>query len=524
MSPSRAGQHIPDILDCLAQLSNDEVPTPPRIARAMLDLLPEEVWRQPDYKWLDPFCKSGVFLREVAARLLVGLSDWESDFVKRREHIMRNMLYGTSITEMTGIIARRSVYCSADASSAHSVVRLDSPAGNIPFEPAQHDFQGSKCRTCGAPIELERGETRENHAYSFIHGTYPTEEMSTMKFDVIVGNPPFQLNDGGGGGGASATPLYNLFVERALDLEPRHIVMITKSNWFTGGKGLAGFRARMLADHHFVDLVDHPTLYDCFPGVKIRGGVSYWHWDREHQGPCRVTTRIGDRIVGEPVVRDLGAYDVLVRRNEAVEILDKVMAFRENGAAEPSLAHQVSPRKPFGVLKASPPSAVVVDPVLVYDNQRTFAVERSSVTSNQAWVDHWKVLLVKAHGTSGKEDRTILGEPVVAGPGTACSETYLVVGRFNSEEDAKRLARYTKTRFVRFLVSLRKLTHNITRDSYNFVPALPMDRDWTDEALFARYGLTHDDVAFIESLIDARDQMPFNEDVDVEFDEDGDDD
>lgn len=122
LAPNR--QHVPDILDCLAQLSNDEVPTSPKLARAMLDLLPEEVWSNPDYRWLDPGCKSGVFLREIATRLLVGLADWEPDFVARREHIFRNMLFGAAITEMTGIISRRTVYCTADAASGHSVVRF----------------------------------------------------------------------------------------------------------------------------------------------------------------------------------------------------------------------------------------------------------------------------------------------------------------------------------------------------------------------------------------------------------------
>lgn len=186
-------QHVPDILDCLAQLSNDEVPTPPKLARAMLDLLPAEVWSKPDYTWLDPVSKSGVFLREIASRLLDGLANWEPDLVKRREHIFRNMLHGTSVTEMTGQIARRSVYCSRDASGEHSIVRFDSKAGNIPFIPTEHTFRNGRCTVCGAPEDLERGDARENYAYAFIHGSYPTKEMSAMKFDVIVGNPPYQV-------------------------------------------------------------------------------------------------------------------------------------------------------------------------------------------------------------------------------------------------------------------------------------------------------------------------------------------
>ena len=187
----RFGNHVPDILDCLAQLSNDEVPTPPRVARAMLDILPAHVWSEPNYRWLDPCCKSGVFLREIASRLLAGLEEWEPDFDKRRKHIYRDMLFGTSITQMTGMISRRSVYCARDASSELSVVRFDDPDGNLPFVAAPHRFIRGRCTVCGAPESLER-EGRENHAYSFIHDAYPTKEMKDMKFDIIVTNPPFR--------------------------------------------------------------------------------------------------------------------------------------------------------------------------------------------------------------------------------------------------------------------------------------------------------------------------------------------
>src|SRR4051794_23189596 len=169
MTSAVATQHVPDILDCLAQLSNDEVPTPPNLARDMLDVLPQEVWSEPDYRWLDPFSKSGVFLREAAKRLLDGLAELEPDFDRRREHIYKQMLWGTSITEMTGQISRRSLYYSRDSSGEHSVVRFADAAGNLPFIPADHTFDDGRCTLCGAPEDLERGESRENYAYSFIH-------------------------------------------------------------------------------------------------------------------------------------------------------------------------------------------------------------------------------------------------------------------------------------------------------------------------------------------------------------------
>jgi hypothetical protein len=373
-------------------------------------------------------------------------------------------------------------------------------------------YTNRKCTDCGASEgSYARGDDLETHAYAFIHTDDIRARIAelfgdNMQFDVIIGNPPYQLGDGGGGGGASATPIYNLFVEKALALDPRYAVMITPSRWFSGGKGLDDFRDRMLADHRFAKLIDYPQLYDVFPGVKIRGGVSYWLWSRDHEGPCEVTTKIGDEAIGEPALRMLDAYDVLVRRNEGVRILDKVRAHRVDGESEPLLGDVVSARKPFGLTnqrgKATPVG--LNDPVLVYGNQTESYMERSAITSNVEWVDKWKVLLVKAHGTSGRDDVTILGEPVVAGPGTACTETYLVIGVVDSETEARNLAIYMRTRFVRFLVSLRKITQNITRDSYLFVPRLSMDRVWTDRDLYERYDIDSEQVSFIESLIAER--------------------
>src|SRR5579884_1371125 len=511
----------PDVLTCIANLSNDEVFTPPEVANRMLDTLAEawaanksgtNLWANSSVKFLDPCTKSGVFLREITSRLNKGLENEIPDLQKRIDHILTKQVFGIATTYLTSLLARRSVYCSKHANGPHSIAKsFTTEAGNIWFERREHTWAEGRCKFCGASQKtLDRGEGLETHAYAFIH----TEDIKTritelfggnMQFDVVIGNPPYQLGDGGGGGGASATPIYNRFVEAALSLEPRYCAMIMPSRWFSGGKGLEDFRSRMLHDHRFLKLVDFPQLYDVFPGVKIRGGVSYWLWGRDHDGGCEVVTMIGNETIGKPVVRRLDAYDVLVRRNEAVRILDKITQYRVDGKPEPSLGDQVSARKPFGLTnqRGKATAAGIKNPILIYGNQQTSYLARSTVTNNSSWIDKWKVLLVKAHGTSGRDDVTILGEPVVAGPGSACTETYLVIGVFDSENSAKNLAAYMRTRFVRFLVSLRKITQNITRDSYRFVPLLPMNRVWTDDALYRRYGITRDQIAFIESLISA---------------------
>lgn len=512
----------PDVLTCIANLSNDEVFTPPELANRMLDTLTEawaadnggaDLWADSSVRFLDPCTKSGVFLREITSRLVKGLEKEIPDLQMRVDHILKNQVFGIAITHLTSLLARRSVYCSKHAMGKHSIGRsFDSDDSNIWFERTDHEWAGDRCAYCGASKStLDRNDGLETYAYPFIHTadnrTWTAELFGdNMQFDVVIGNPPYQLGDGGGGGGASATPIYNLFVEAALSLEPRYVVMITPSRWFSGGKGLDTFRDQMLRDRRFAKLVDFPQLYDVFPGVKIRGGISYWLWGRDHEGGCEVATMIGNEVIGKPVVRKLDAYDVLIRRNEAVRILDKVAGYRVNGQHEPSLGDHVSARKPFGLTnqRGKPTPTGMTDPVLVYGNQLKSYLERSVITSNLDWIDRWKVLLVKAHGTSGRDDVTILGEPIVAEPGTACTETYLVIGNCPNETEARNLGAYMRTRFVRFLVSLRKITQNITRDSYKFVPLLPMNRLWTDQELYERYGITSNQISFIESLIAER--------------------
>jgi site-specific DNA-methyltransferase (adenine-specific) len=493
----------PDVLSCIANLSSDEVFTPPQLVNQILDLLATDIWSDKNARFLDPSCKSGVFLREIAKRLDKGLEKQIPDRQKRINHIFKNQLFGLAITELTALLSRRSVYCSKTANGKYSVCEVfDSLEGNIRFGRVEHAWEDGRCVYCGVNKEnYERGGELESHAYAFIHNEEP-EELFNMKFDVIIGNPPYQLADGGFG--ESASPIYHLFVEQAKKLNPRYLTMITPSRWFAGGKGLDDFRDAMLHDHRISHLVDYPKLYDGFPGVKIRGGVSYFLWEREYNGPCSIQTMWDGEPLGPSIKRRLDAYDVLVRRNEAISILEKVRAYRVNGKPEATLDKRVSSRKPFGFPTnyhgASSPKGLK-HPVKLYGSRRISWVKRSDIQQNAEWIDERKVLMTRVQGTSSAVETMFLSRPIIAGPGEACTETYLVAGRFKSEQQAKLYAAYLRTRFVRFLVSLRKSTQDATKHVYAFVPDIPLNREWTDEMLFERYGLTKAEISFIESIV-----------------------
>ncbi len=496
--------HNPDILTCLANLSADEVFTPPKLAAAMLDLLPQDLFRRPDTTFLDPVCKSGVFLREIAKRLNDGLKDQMPDTQARIDHILTRQVFGLAITELTGHIARRSVYCSKKADGKLSIATAFTRAdGNIRLPKAEHHWDKSgSCKQCGATkAELARGEAREAYAYPLIHGVDPTKEFN-VRFDVIVGNPPYQINDGGHG--RSASPVYHEFVQQAMKLEPRYLLMITPSRWFGGGKGLDQYRATMLADRRISHIVDFPKLYDGFPGVKIRGGVSYFLWARNYNGPCSIQTMWDSKPMGPPVSRMLDAYDVLVRRNDAIPILEKVRNFRVNGKPEGTLDKRVSSRKPFGFptnFHGAPSQRGLRDPIKLFGSQRVSWIKRSDVKVNREWIDGWKVLLTRLQGTSSAIETQFVSNPIIAGPNEVCSETYLVAGVFEQRRDAEHFAAYMRTRFVRFLVSLRKVTQDATKDVYAFVPDISMDQEWVDEDLYTRYGLSREEVDIIESVV-----------------------
>lgn len=516
----------PDVLTCIANLSNDEVFTPPEFANRMLDNLAEawadshngaNIWADKTVRFLDPSTKSGVFLREITSRLTKGLERKIPNLEERVDHILTRQVFGIGITHLTSLLARRSLYCSKHANGQHSVAKsFNNNAGNIWFERTEHTWANGKCTFCGASQSaLDRGGELETHAYAFIHTDNIKARIAElfggdMQFDVVIGNPPYQLDDGGFG--KSAAPIYQLFVEQAKKLEPRYLSLVIPSRWFSGGKGLDEFREAMLTDNRVRSIEDYLSAADVFPGVGLKGGVCYFLWDRDHPGSCSVSTHFKDWPVSTTTrpLMECGA-DVFIRFNEGLSILKKVVAV-ETGQTD-SLALPagkrfdglVSSRKPFALETTFKGRKTKrADDVLIHQNGGTGYISRNDIPSGTELIDKWKIYIGRAAPGTGNRDtypHRILSTPFIGEPGSICSETYLCIGPFASQAEAESALSYLTCRLTRLLVLLHKPSQDTTRKVYTFVPTQAWDRKWTDKDLYTKYGISQAEIEFIEKVV-----------------------
>lgn len=505
----------PDVLSCLANLSNDEVFTPPEIVNQMLDMLPQELFHNPDTKFLDPACKTGVFLREIAKRLIIGLEAQFPDLQERIDHIFHKQLYGIAITELTSLLSRRSVYCSKYPQSDFSVSLFETQEGNIRFRNIKHTWENGKCKYCGTSQKTVlgkagRGEVLEAHAYEWIHTVTP-KEIWNMKFDVIIGNPPYQLSTAGDSNGGQAKPIYQMFVQQAIKLKPRFITMITPSRWFSGGWGLDDFRNQMLFENHVRELHDFQRSEDCFSGVEIKGGVSYFLWDRDNTGPCRVVSHSkNNQTASERFLIEKG-MDTFIRWNEAVSIYHKVSAKTAD-----TVAALVSAQRPFDL-----PTNVVGherrntgDITLIIRGGKRIYYPRSGIRKNTEMIDRYKVFISKAYNGGDAFPHQIIGKPILAEPGTCCSETYVYVGPFSSKSETENFISYVTTKFFRFMVLIKKISQDSLQKVYSIVPVQDFSKPWTDEELYDIYGIDESERDFIDSMIKPMDLSGGTDDAD----------
>lgn len=532
----KQGTHTPDVLSCLANLSNDEVFTPPEIVNHLLDMLPQELFESTKTTFLDPACKTGVFLREIAKRLLnaqmpgyqdrmeeinnkkalgTPLSASDAAFTEqlqaRVDHIFHNQLYGIAITELTSLLSRRSVYCSMYPNGKYSITKFDNPEGNIRFRRIQHTWEGSvtyddegrpnrKCKYCGAnESEWKRDDALETYAYEFIHMINIQEAFKMAFFDVIVSNPPYQLNDGGYG--KSAKPIYQLFVDKAKKLNPRFLTMIIPSRWFSGGRGLDDFRADMLSDKHIKKIVDFESFKDVFPGVDLAGGACYFLWDREYNGKCEIVNRANNKedIVAE---RYLDEFDVFVRSNKAVSIINKV----KDAHKGKYMNETVSPSKPFGLRTFYEPKQKGIPCQFIQKIGLKYA-DPKDVTDSLGILDKWKFIVPRSP-IAGQTDFTkpvgfyYDGNTRILPPGTCCTESFIVLFSSDSEEEVKAFKSYIFTKVARYLLLQCVVSQDVTKDKFRFVPSLDSYAgQYTDEMLCKKWEIAEDEWKLIDSKV-----------------------
>jgi len=469
------------------------------LVNQILDLLPKEIWKNKDAKFLDPVSKSGVFLREIAKRLMIGLEKQIPDKQKRINHIYTTQLYGIAITELTSLLSRRSVYCSKTANGKYSVCdSFKNTQGNVIFERIEHTWQNAKCTFCGATQEVyDRGEGLETYAYQFIHTNKP-EKIFNMKFDVIVGNPPYQLNVGVEKENY-AVPLYHSFIQQAKKLNPRFLSMIVPARWYAGGRGLDSFREEMLNDNRLRKIVDFPNATDCFPGVDISGGVCYFLWDRDNKGECEVTTIKGNQEVSK-MVRPLleKGCDTFIRFNEGIPILRKIAAHKEK-----TFDTLVSAQTPFGIVSSfkAYKDNPFKDSIKIHTVNGVGYINEKAVLRNNHWVKDFKVYISKSYGERGNYPYRFLAKPFIGEKNSCCTQTYLLIGPVSTKKRAENIITYIQTRFFRFCIMQRKNTQDAMRNAYSFVPIQDFDEPWTDEKLYKKYKLTHEEIEFIESMV-----------------------
>lgn len=499
MSDLYSSFYNPDVLSCLANLSNDEVFTLPNIVNDMLDLLPKELFSDPNTTFLDQVSKTGVFLREITKRLIDGLAEVIPDLQERVDHILKHQIFGIAITEMTSLVTRRSVYCSKYPNSRYSVTEFPNSDGNVRFKNIDHTWKNGKCVFCGASEkEYSRDGTLETHAYEFIHTVHP-ERIFDMKFDVIIGNPPYQLSDGGNG--VSAAPIFQKFVSQAKKLKPRYLSMIIPARWYAGGKGLDTFRDEMLNDRNLRKIVDFESSKECFDGVNIAGGICYFLWDRDTPGDCEITNVTSE--TKNVLLRRLDEFPILIRSNMAISIVHKV-----SSATHDMWNNHAYPRNPFGfATNFRGREQEQEGDIRILTSKGFQYIQRTDVKKNTDIIDSYKVLIGRLVPSNGeldvnpKEGYKVITDTQLIGPGQINTETYLDIGVFSTEVEALNFEAFLKTKFVRFLLRQAISSLNVTRECFRFVPTEDYFQRWTDEELYAKYGLTDEEIAFIESMI-----------------------
>ena len=494
-----------DILNTLSNLSSDEVFTPPEVVNKMLDLLPQELFQSENTTFLDPCSKSGVFLREIVKRLNEGLKNKIPNLQDRITHILSKQIFGISITELCHFLTKRTLYCSKYANNDYSIGQgsFKDEDGNIYYKKCAHIFDSNGlCIKCGASKKaLANRNSDENYAYSFIHESVEqiTRRYSKMKFDVIIGNPPYSFKTAEAENQQNADPLYDKFVLVAEKLHPHYLSMIIPSRWMSSGKSsLNEFRNSMLKDQHIKVMHDFLDATDCFPNVEIKGGVCYFLRDENYSGDCQYFLHNNGKI--EYSFRKLDNFNIgrCVRDSKAFSIISKVL----NSPDFTSFKSIAGSQTPFGIVTSfndySKEKTAFYN-TKIYIKGGCAYTNFKYVTKGFDLVDCYKVFAPKAVGDGNIESDKII--PIIGEKGSICTQTYIAYGKFESQLEAENLKNYMETKFFHFLLGQLKITMQMAPNYFELVPMQNFNEGRTDVKLYKKYNLTQEEINYIENLV-----------------------
>lgn len=504
-----------DILNTLSNLSSDEVFTPPEIVNKMLDMLPQELFESETTTFLDPCTKSGVFLREIVKRLNKGLENKIPNLQERINHILSKQIYGIATTELCHFMSKRTLYCSKFANDKYSIGEKDfkNNDGNVLYIQCNHIFNSEGvCKICGISEKvLKQRQSDENYAYSFIHEDVETikRRYNGMRFDVIIGNPPYQMDDGGAQ--ASAKPIYNLFIDQALKLNPRYASFIIPSRWFTGGKGLNDFRDRMIHSNHFIKLVDFFNASECFQNVEIKGGVCYFLYSQDYTGKCQIETHVSQNkiIKSNRYLSENEKSEIFIRDPRLITLRNKIWL-----KATRSFSSIVSSFKPYGLRGDVFSNTSKYGLPSMFDKPFTNSIEIVGLINNkrikkyvgsaypfpkQGLLNEYKVFLARNWGSGKSSD--VPSDPILASPEMACTETFVEIGPFKNSHECENVINFIKTKFFRVMVSIKKFDQSASKSVYEYVPLLDFSEYWNDEKIYKYFDLTQEEIEIIDDII-----------------------
>lgn len=436
---------------------NGEVFTPFHIIDQMLNLIPDYVWADPDYTFLEPTSGNGQFLLKILEKRLKHGIDIE-----------------TALKTMFGMEKNKELVIISHA-------RI--------FEMIGED-------------NAKRFKSIVENNIILVDDSLKVMSNYKKKSKVaVIGNPPYQMqstaqqNRKCEGGKSQAKPLYHLFIKSIIDnIAPDYFTMIVPSRWMVGGMGLEPFRQTMMNDKRMKKIVHFPGEKEIFPTVNIKGGVNYFLWEKDYSGECEFVTG------NTTTKRFLNTHDIILQDNSAFSILDKVMKKTNNWMSDKCIS-----RKPFGLATNFADFKETGVKCITIGRKEKF-VDVNSFTDKHGIIGKWKVCTSKACSPQEDKDgyRKVIGVMFVLEPNVICTDTYLVVNTFDNKSEADVFMGYMNSKFFRFMLGLRVLTQNISKDKFSWVPDLgDYSTEWTDKELYNHFCLNKQEIAYIESKIKA---------------------